>query len=225
VGTRGPKIAEHSAKDARYAIEQPPTGERRVMLERVPSGASVLDVGCWSGSVGSFLIEHRNATVDGVEPDARMASLARRHYRDVFVGPLEDFLGQNQRRYDRVLFLDVLEHLPEPAEPLRRAKELLHPGGRALVSIPNVAHWSLRKELLLGRWRYEATGLLDRTHLRFFTLESAAELLTDAGWEITWASVSLGEAPVITLPRKWLASLKRWPSLFAVQGLFEIEPA
>jgi 2-polyprenyl-3-methyl-5-hydroxy-6-metoxy-1,4-benzoquinol methylase len=195
------------------------------MLERVPRGASVLDVGCWSGSAGSFLIEHRDVTVDGVEPDEAMASLAQSHYRDVFTGSLEDFLDRNQRRYDRILFLDVLEHLSEPLEPLRRSKELLLPGGRALVSVPNVAHWSVRKELLLGRWRYEDTGLLDRTHLRFFTLESAAELLTNAGWELNWASVSLGEAPLIPLPERWLTLLKRWPSLFAVQGLFEIEPA
>jgi 2-polyprenyl-3-methyl-5-hydroxy-6-metoxy-1,4-benzoquinol methylase len=194
------------------------------MLERVPEGASVLDVGCWSGSVGRFVIERRKATVDGVEPDEGMASLAKSAYRHVFVCSFQDFLSRGDTRYDRLLFLDVLEHLPEPTELLRRSRQLLDHGGRALVSIPNVAHWSIRKELLLGRWRYEDTGVLDRTHLRFFTLDSAAELLIDAGWEIRWKSVSLGQAPLVSLPDRWLTTLRRWPSLFAVQGLFEIEP-
>lgn len=194
------------------------------MLEKVPRNARVLDVGCWSGSVGRFLIEHRNATVDGVEPHVGMASLARGSYRNVFVGSIEDFLDRSRTRYDRILFLDVLEHLAEPIEPLRRSRMLLDEGGRALVSIPNVAHWSVRKALLLGRWQYEECGILDRTHLHFFTLESAAELLISAGWAIRWRSTSLGQPPLISVPEKWLAVLKVWPSLFAVQALFEIEP-
>jgi 2-polyprenyl-3-methyl-5-hydroxy-6-metoxy-1,4-benzoquinol methylase len=224
VSTSRKNIAQRPAGHARYAVDQAPTGERRVMLELVPEGASVLDVGCWSGSVGKFLMENRNAIVDGVEPDERMASLAKGSYRHVFLGSLEDYLSRSDTRYDRLLFLDVLEHLPEPMELLRRSRQLLRHEGRALVSIPNVAYWSIRKELLLGRWRYEDTGLLDRTHLRFFTLDSAAELLIGAGWEIRWKSVSVGQTPLISLPEQWLTLLKRWPSLFAVQALFEIEP-
>jgi 2-polyprenyl-3-methyl-5-hydroxy-6-metoxy-1,4-benzoquinol methylase len=195
------------------------------MLERVPEGASVLDVGCWSGIAGRFLIAHRKATVDGIEPNQRMASLAGRSYDSVFVESLEDFLSRDKTPYDRLLFLDVLEHLPNPSELLRESRRLLHPGGRALVSIPNVAHWSVRKELLLGRWEYQDTGLLDRTHLRFFTLDSAEELFIAAGWEIRWKSVSLGQPPLIAFPERWLTLLKPWRSLFAVQGLFEIEPS
>jgi SAM-dependent methyltransferase len=205
-------------------MDEPPTGERRVMLERVPEGATVLDVGCWAGSVGRFLMEHRRVTIDGVEPDPEMASRARRLYRDVFVCAFEDFLADGQGAYDRILFLDVLEHLRDPSEVLQRARRLLTADGRALASIPNVAHWSVRKELLLGRWRYEDNGLLDRTHLRFFTLESAEELLIDAGWRISWRSASVGPPPLVTLPDKYLALLRRWPSLFGVQGLFEFEP-
>jgi 2-polyprenyl-3-methyl-5-hydroxy-6-metoxy-1,4-benzoquinol methylase len=208
----------------RYSVDEPPMGERRVLLARVPEGSSVLDIGCWSGSAGRFLIKHRNATVDGVEPNEAMASLAQTVYRDVFIGPIEDFLPNCRRRYHRLLFLDVLEHLREPSDILRSSRQLVSPGGRALVSIPNVAYWSVRKELLLGRWQYEDNGLLDRTHLHFFTFESAAELLMSAGWAIRWTSVSLGQIPLISLPEKWLSLFKRWPSLFGVQSLFEIEP-
>lgn len=218
------KIAETSRSCERYAIDQPVDGERRNLLERVPHGASVLDVGCWAGAAGKFLIQHRRATVDGIEPESAVAALARPFYRDVFVGSLEDFVTSRRECYDRLLFLDVLEHLPEPSEALSRSKQLVHPDGRALVSIPNIAYWWVRKELLRGRWRYADNGLLDRTHLRFFTLETAAELLTDAGWSIRWHAVSIGQPPLLSVPEKWLKPLKRWPSLFGVQALFEVEP-
>jgi 2-polyprenyl-3-methyl-5-hydroxy-6-metoxy-1,4-benzoquinol methylase len=223
MGTRRENIAEPQAR-VRYAIDELPTGERRVMLERVPRHASVLDVGCWSGSAGRFLIEHRDVIVEGVEPDRTMAALAAHTYRNVFVASFEEFLDQSEGRYDRLLFLDVLEHLPDPSEPLRGSRRLVTPGGRALVSIPNVAHWTLRKELLLGRWRYEETGLLDRSHLRFFTRDSAVEMLEAAGWSIRWESASIGQIPLISVPEHWLSFFNRWPSLFGVQILFEIEP-
>lgn len=209
----------------RYAIDEPPRGDRRSLLERVPEGASVLDVGCWAGAVGRFLIEHRATTVDGIEPEEAMAALASRFYRNVFVGTIEDYLASQRQFYDRLLLLDVLEHLAEPSDSLMRCTDLLNADGRALVSVPNVAHWSVRKDLLLGRWRYQEYGILDRTHLRFFTLDSAAELLVAAGWEITWRSVSPGQPPLFSLPERWLGALKRWPSLFAVQALFEARPA
>jgi 2-polyprenyl-3-methyl-5-hydroxy-6-metoxy-1,4-benzoquinol methylase len=223
VTTGARNISELVGTHERYSTNEPPKGERRLLLERVPEGADVLDIGCWSGSAGRFLIKHRNATVDGIEPDERMASLARADYRDVFVGPLEQFLIERRCRYDCLLFLDVLEHLVDPSELLRRSKQLVYPGGRALVSIPNVAYWSVRKELLLGRWQYQDNGLLDRTHLRFFTRDSAAELLRDAGWQICWTSASLGQVPLISLPERWLSFFRRWPSLFGVQTLFEVE--
>jgi 2-polyprenyl-3-methyl-5-hydroxy-6-metoxy-1,4-benzoquinol methylase len=218
------KIAEPRRSHERYAIDQAVRGARRVLLERVPHGASVLDVGCWSGAAGKFLVEHRRASVDGIEPEPAMAALAARICRNVFVGSFEDFLSSRSECYDRLLFLDVLEHLPDPSEALRRSKQLVYPDGGALVSIPNVAYWWVRKELLCGRWRYTDSGLLDRTHLWFFTLESAAELLADAGWSIRWNTVSIGQPPLVSLPEKWLRLLRRWPSLFGVQALFEIEP-
>jgi SAM-dependent methyltransferase len=217
-------IAKGSASHGRYATDQPPTGERRRMLERVPAGATVLDVGCWSGSAGKFLIKHRNAIVDGIEPNSRAASLARRSYRQVFGVRFEDFLAHHEGQYECVLFLDVLEHLPDPAETLKRSCRLLTSNGKALVSLPNIAYWWVRKELLLGRWQYEDTGLLDRTHLRFFTLASAVDLFGEAGWSIRWRSESLGQTPIIACPKRWQKILKRWPSLFAVQFLFELQP-
>jgi Methionine biosynthesis protein MetW len=108
---------------------------------------------------------------------------------------------------------------------LEASRELLRPGGNALLSIPNVAHWSLRWELLRGRWRYRDNGLLDQTHLRFFTRATALELARDAGWKATWEHAAVGQTPLIRLSESRLQALERWPTMFAVQFLLELHPS
>lgn len=220
--------ASSPAAEARYTPDQEPRGARRKMLERIDHGAEVLDVGCWSGAVGAFLQRERDVVVDGVEPEAHMADHATRHYRRVYRSTIEDALealiDEHRHSYDFLLFMDVLEHLQDPHQVLEASRELLAPGGCALVSIPNVAHWSLRYELLRGSWRYRDNGLLDRTHLRFFTKATTLELARDAGWEVTWKQASVDQPPLIRLSESHLRILERWPTLFAVQFLLELRP-
>ena len=224
-----PSIWASSAPDLRYTPDQEPCGPRRKMLERVEHGAEVLDVGCWSGAAGAFLQRERDVTVDGVEPEAAMADRAAGHYRAVYRSTVEramdELIAERRNSYDALLFLDVLEHMVDPRQVLAASRELLRPGGRALVSIPNVAHWSLRYELLRGSWRYRDNGLLDRTHLRFFTRSTAHELARESGWEATWERASVGQVPLIRLSESRLRILERWPTLFAVQFLLELRPA
>ena len=93
-----------------------------------------------------------------------------------------DLLAYNaSERYDVVIFADVLEHLPRPEIALGHYIPMLKNGGSVIVSLPNVGLWSVRLSLLLGRFDYADTGVLDRTHLRFFTRRTARELLQDAG--------------------------------------------
>lgn len=206
-----------------------PEGDRLELLNRVPMGARALDVGCWSGFNGRHLHARRNAVMDGVEPDALMAELASRDYACVYAMSIEDALRgpltEVPNLYDVLLLLDVLEHLVDPSAVLHGLRRVLRPGGTALVSLPNVAHWSVRKDLALGRFRYTSSGLLDATHLRFFTAASGAALLTDAGWEITWRSASLATPSFLPLRGRYLRGLRHWPGLFAVQMLYEITPA
>jgi SAM-dependent methyltransferase len=209
---------------ARYGIEQEPVGERRRLLESIGDRAEVLDVGCWAGATGRLLARERGASVDGVEPDPDMAGIAQGHYRRVFSDTVEQTLrgelAADSATYDALLFLDVLEHLVDPWNVLRESHRLLRPGGSIFVSLPNVAYWSVRKELALGRWRYTESGLLDRTHLRFFTAETARELLVGTRWGVTWEGVSMGAPPLISLPERWQGVLRRAPSLFGTQLLF-----
>ncbi|MFP5362087.1 MAG: class I SAM-dependent methyltransferase [Thermoleophilia bacterium] len=217
------------SNDLPYDPEQVPVGPRRRLLQRTPAGSSVLDVGCWSGFAGRFLRDSLGTEVEGVEPDPAMARRAERDYRAVYCMPIERAAEQliaARRDYQVLLFLDVLEHLAAPGDVLRRARSLVTRDGVALVSLPNIAHWSMRKELLFGRWRYADSGLLDRTHLRFFTLASARELMVNAGWRITHEDSAITAPPPLrALPQERIALLRHWPELFAVQLLFELRVA
>jgi 2-polyprenyl-3-methyl-5-hydroxy-6-metoxy-1,4-benzoquinol methylase len=119
--------------------------------------------------------------------------------------------------YDVLLFGDTLEHLPDPPALLRRLRPRLAPGGVLVTSIPNVANWSIRLSLLVGRFRYTDRGLLDRTHLRFYTRRTAVEMLAEAGFDAISVTATV---PVPGVQSAWLGRLAHrignlWPSLFA----------
>lgn len=159
-----------------------------LVVELVGAGQRVLDIGCSTGFLGEVLIE-RGCTVDGVEVDPDAAELARkRGLRTVTVMDLdrEDVAAAlDGELYDRIILADVLEHLMRPAAVLASAAKLLAPGGQIVISVPNVTHGSLRLALLQGRWDYRDTGLLDRTHIRFFTRASILALADEAGLQVT----------------------------------------
>jgi len=147
----------------------------------------VLDVGCATGYLGEALTA-QGCTVTGVEYDLKAAAAARDHIEEVVEADLnvtelvDLFPG---REFDAIVFGDVLEHLLDPDAVLRSAVRLLAAGGAVIIGIPNVTHGSVRLALLQGRWDYRETGLLDRTHIRFFTRESVVQMVTDADLHIT----------------------------------------
>ena len=188
----------------------------------MPDGARVLDVGCAEGYLARALVE-RGCSVVGVEYDRRAAEVAREVCPQVVVGDVEDpkVRAQVDGPFDRVLFGDVLEHVRDPAAVLRWAARLLAPDGRAVVSLPNIAHWSARRQLLRGRFPQEDHGLFDRTHLRFFTRATARELVESAGLAVESRGVRARGAPAGE-PRPGAGRLgprlvARRPELFALQ--------
>lgn len=212
--------------EPRYAVDQQPRGERRRLLERIPRGSTVLDVGCWSGYNGVLLQDALGCTVDGVEPDAAMAALAAARYRTVHAMTIEHALAGplagRSEMYDTIVLMDVLEHLVEPGAVLRSCRALARPQGQLVISLPNVAHWTVRKALLAGRWDYEPSGVLDQSHLRFFTFATARGLAQEAGLRIAWQGASLDRPPLVPLSGRARAVLGRWPGLFAAQILLEL---
>jgi len=154
-----------------------------LMVAMVGGNKRVLDVGCATGYLARALVD-QGCVVSGLEQDAAAAAEAAPHIANLVVADLEttDLVEAfGAAKFDVVLFGDVLEHLRDPLAVLRQARPLLAPGGSVIASIPNVAHGSVRLALLRGRFDYQPLGLLDHTHLRFFTRRSIEAMFSDAG--------------------------------------------
>ncbi len=154
------------------------------LARHIPPHSRILDVGCASGNLSGFLIRERGCSVVGVERDPVAAAAAAGKGLDTRVLDLDtSSLGQalQGERFDRIILADVLEHLLQPAEVLRAAAGLLGRRGQLLVSVPNISHVDVTLGLLHDRWEYRDSGLLDRTHLRFFTEAGFRELAASAG--------------------------------------------
>ncbi|KRB26971.1 MULTISPECIES: methyltransferase domain-containing protein [unclassified Acidovorax] len=180
----------NSIDDLHVYLRSIAEGERTslsVLASLINRGASVLDLGCGSGALGQYLKETRDCTTDGVTLSQAEAVHAQPHYRQVEVADLEtaDLLrmfGTNQ--YDYIVCADVLEHLKRPESVLQVCRELLAADGRLLISVPNAAYSGLLAELLEGEFRYREEGLLDNTHLRFFTRRSLVRFLSEQRWDL-----------------------------------------
>jgi 2-polyprenyl-3-methyl-5-hydroxy-6-metoxy-1,4-benzoquinol methylase len=149
-----------------------------------PPGSDVLDVGTADGHPVVAGLTARGCRVWGVEIDEEAAAEAAPMCESMVVGNVEQLdLAETfgEQRFDVVLCLDVLEHLVEPLDTLRRLKDLLTPSGILVASIPNVTHAAVRLQLLGGAFTYTDTGLLDRTHVRFFDRTEVTALFDDAG--------------------------------------------
>ena len=169
----------------RNAVDPDGNDSLAKIARQIAPATKVLDVGCAVGRLGQHLSETRHCIVDGIEINPEAAALARPHYRDVWELDVEDtqvLSRLGDRRYDIVVCADILEHLRDPTDFLRGIKPLLTDHGRLLVSVPNIAHGGVIRELLSGDFRYRDEGLLDRTHLRFFTRQSFLRTLAEAGW-------------------------------------------
>lgn len=151
-------------------------------IASVLARSNVLDIGAADGSVARALSQ-MGCRVWGVEGDPQAAEQATEWCEEVIVGDVEqlDFADTLDMKFDVILFLDILEHLRDPVAVARRALQILDDRGYVVVSLPNVAHGAVRAQLMGGRFAYTDTGLLDRTHLRFFDSVSVREFLDNAG--------------------------------------------
>lgn len=184
----------HSGAEARLQLNLPESrytlnrngGTHALLVRLVPPGSRVLDVGCATGYLGELLAAQRCSVV-GIDADHEAVAAARLSgaYLSVHEIDLDDPVANLPRSaFDIVLCADVLEHLRDPEGALRRLRRLVADDGRLVVSLPNVAHLSVRLGLLAGRFRYTQRGILDRTHLHFYTHDSAVALVNSVGLRV-----------------------------------------
>jgi 2-polyprenyl-3-methyl-5-hydroxy-6-metoxy-1,4-benzoquinol methylase len=169
-----------------YEVPVDPDAENNphaFILDLVGYNKRVLEVGCANGYITKVLAE-RGCTVVGIELDAAAAAVAEKWAERVVVGDLDGatlWEGLDGEQFDAVTFGDVLEHLRDPLACLRAAVRYLKPSGIVAISVPNVAHGDVRMALLQGKFPYSPWGLLDHTHMRFFTKESLRAMVREAG--------------------------------------------
>jgi methionine biosynthesis protein MetW len=208
-----------------------------ILSRLIPPGSRVLDVGCGTGSVSVQVIADGRASLVGVEPDETRANAARERGVDARTGFLTPELIRELGAFDVVLFADVLEHLADPLSLLELARTALGPGGRVIASVPNIAHWSVRTELARGKFVYRDWGIMDATHLRWFTDANLRLLFQSAGLAIEDRRVTAGidlqcyserwpwrvmsRATRMALVRR---ALKQFPLLFGCQLIVRSAP-
>jgi methionine biosynthesis protein MetW len=165
-----------------------PDDAHSILMRLIPERSQVLELGCASGYLSGYMEQMLGCQVTGLDLDPAATRIAASRCAEVYTvdldtpGALEP--ARARAPYDVLLAAAVLEHLKCPESLLQQAHELLKPDALVIVSLPNVAYWQLRLRLLMGRFDYEDYGVLDRTHIRLYTVKSGRRLLEDQGYTI-----------------------------------------
>ncbi len=182
---------------------------REDLLPLIPENVkTVLEIGCGAGKTGEYLKNNNKCFVAGIELNPEAVKEASQVLDEVIEGNIEDIdLPFIEHSFDCLLFADVLEHLVNPLSALKKSLKYLKPNGSVIASIPNVQYFGLINHLIEGNWTYQDEGILDRTHLRFFTLKEIKKLFKDAGLGIVAVDETL--APQYAdLEKQKVSSLK-----------------
>ena len=180
---------------------------RPEILERVPRDAKrILDLGCGTGALGKALKQRQQCYVEGIELNKEAGQAAEKTLDKIWIDNLNRFdVSFLEGQYDCIVFADILEHLIAPWGVLKKFISVLAPGGCVVASIPNIAHPGIIAKLQKGIFRYEPAGILDITHLRFFTKTSLCQMFCQAGLKIT----CLHEAPAPGNPIQYIVTAKK----------------
>jgi 2-polyprenyl-3-methyl-5-hydroxy-6-metoxy-1,4-benzoquinol methylase len=180
-------------------------------LKKLPPQSRVLDIGTASGTLARMCREH-SLRIFGVEPNPDWARIASPLYEKIYLGSIQDVEEEFLKGYDVVVLGDVLEHLPMPEAILQKLVNLQSPASLFIISVPNIANIWVRLSLLMGNFEYAERGILDRTHLRFFTRKTLLAMLNMTGLEIMTIQVTsipleLVSPFFLSLPGRWFHAL------------------
>lgn len=154
------------------------------LLPYIPSDArSMLELGCGEGALGALVKERQKCRVVGIELDHEAAAIARKKIDDVYEGDVRHIIEVIDERFDCIVASEIVEHVDDPWSLLAELHRVTTPGGRLVISIPNIANASIVGDLLRGRFDYTYVGLACAGHLRFFTRATIEDLLDISGWK------------------------------------------
>ena len=205
----------------------------RPLIEMLnPESIRILDIGCGSGANAALINERsQSSEINGITYSTKEAELALSHMANVWVFNLESDIptGLLTQKFDALVFSHILEHLKDPSHILARFVKLLSIGGQVLIAVPNVLFWRMRVQFLLGDFEYQSGGVLDDTHLRFFTYHTADMLLSQSPELQLENKRATGSVPLWLLrrhilPKNWCRQIDRLgsaklPNLFGDQIL------
>lgn len=201
----------------RYKIDTSLYGAHMKIINYVGKNKRVFDVGCATGYLDERFRKN-GCYVVGVEIDKEAAKEAEHYCDNVIIGDIEHLerIPYPHMFFDVIVYVDILEHLKRPDKVLMRFKRYLAPDGYIVVSIPNLGYFKTRLRLLLGEFEYKRSGILDATHLRFFTLKTARRLIESMGYKILKIDYT-GAASRFRI-------LRFSPTWFALQFIIIAEP-
>lgn len=192
-------------------------GAHRKIINFVGSNKVILDVGCASGYLDAEY-HRQGGKVFGIEVNVEDAAKARDFCEDIFVGSVDQTLDVwpfRENKFDVIILGDVIEHLTDAPGVITKLASYLKQGGYFVISVPNVAYFLIRLELLFGRFNYTSGGIMDKTHLHFYTLDSLRQLL------------NLCHLEVLEIEFSWPSKLRFFPispKLFALQFIVKASP-
>jgi len=195
----------------------------RMAVEEIPDHSFVLDVGCATGFMGKYLIKEKKCVVAGLDLRDDELEVAKKNLNYIFKANIEDpetvklvLDKTKQKKFDVILSTSLIEHTAQPNLVIENMKKLLKPNGKIIMSTPNIAHWTARIELLKGNFDYTDYGIMDETHLHFFTPKSFKELFIKNKLSVVKQKI---DAEGGGFPRLSLALSSFFPNIFAYQVL------
>lgn len=218
-----------------YTLKSDPFSSHQKMarlVEKLSPKGRVLDVGCGKGFLPRSLGNSFQGTIEGIDKNRTIFQVATSYYDKTYLFDVEMIKKLPVKGvYDLIVFGDILEHVNNPRWVLRRFTPLLERDGKIIISIPNVAHWSTRIWLLFGSFHYRDRGILDQTHVRFFTFDGAVSMIKSSGLSIEnidWTPIPLPLLVPLTNDHHplfflhWLNAklTSAWPTLLAYQFIF-----
>jgi 2-polyprenyl-3-methyl-5-hydroxy-6-metoxy-1,4-benzoquinol methylase len=168
-------------------IEKDPVNPLNIITGLIDDGRKVLDIGAGNGLLAElFKNKGKNVVIDGIEPNVYAADIAKHKYRNFYIGYAQDYLSQlKDQGYDFIVMADILEHMENPLQFLNDLHELVEEKTQMILSTPNIAFGAVRLSLMKGDFNYVDSGIIEKTHLRFFTLQTLKEITEQSRFHVS----------------------------------------